>query len=91
MIEAIWPSFRTWHASALPPSANIDAPGLLSFVILWLVFLPFLYVSVPTIRWLFLAKIVIMPVFGVVLFTWALTAAHGFGPLLKIPSQPRTV
>lgn len=26
-----------------------------------------------------------MPIFGIVLFTWALTASNGFGPLLKIP------
>ena len=89
MIEAIWPSFSQWHVGAIPASANIDAPGLLSFVILWLVFLPFLSISVPTLRWIFLAKIVLMPIFGVALFTWSLTAAHGFGPLLSIPSKPQ--
>ncbi|KAL8845513.1 MAG: hypothetical protein Q9176_000149 [Flavoplaca citrina] len=29
-----------------------------------------------------------MPFFGVALFTWALTAADGFGPLLNAPSKP---
>ena len=28
-----------------------------------------------------------MPLFGVVLFTWALTAADGFGPLFSIPNN----
>ncbi len=28
-----------------------------------------------------------MPFFGVSLFTWALTASHGFGPLLGIPTK----
>lgn len=70
MIEAIWPSFASWHASALPASADIDAPGMLSFVILWLVWLPLSSISIPSLRWIFLVKIVLMPIFGVALFTW---------------------
>ena len=87
MIEAIWPSFATWHAGSLPASAAVDAPGLLSFAILWLIFLPFLWIGVPALRWIFLAKIFLMPIFGIVLFTWALTASKGFGPLLSIPTR----
>lgn len=87
MIEAIWPSFSGWHMSAFPVSADINAPGLLSFAIFWLAFLPFLFLTIPTLRWVFLAKIVIMPFFGIVLFTWALTASHGFGPLFSIPTK----
>lgn len=87
MIEAIWPSFTTWHTSSIPASAGIDAPGILSFTIFWLLSLPLLYLSIPTLRWLFLVKIILVPFIWVALFTWAMTAADGFGPLLTMPSK----
>ena len=87
MIEAIWPSFKTWHLNALPTSAAITAPELLGFTIFWLASLPFLYVSVPALRWMFTIKVVIMPFFGLALFVWALTAGHGWGPLFRIQSN----
>ena len=34
-----------------------------------------------------MVKIILMPFFGVVLFTWALTAADGWGPLFSIPNN----
>ena len=87
MIEAIWPSFTNWDLSSLPPSASITAPALLSFVIFWLASLPLLYLSIPLLRWIFLIKIALMPFFGVVLFTWALTAADGWPPLFSMPNK----
>lgn len=87
MIEAIWPSFANWHAHAIPASADITSAELLSFSIFWLVSLPFLFLSMPALRWIFLIKILLMPVFGICLFTWAVTASHGFGPLLRIPNK----
>jgi NCS1 family nucleobase:cation symporter-1 len=87
MIEAIWPSFQTWHLKSLPASSAITAPQLLGFTIFWLASLPFLYLSVPALRWMFIAKVAIMPFFGVALFTWALTAGHGWGPLFSIPNK----
>ncbi|KAL9023926.1 MAG: hypothetical protein Q9196_006879 [Gyalolechia fulgens] len=88
MIEAIWPSFAHWHEDAFPPSADITASALLSLAIFWTVSLPFLYLSPPKLRWLFVAKVATMPFLWVALFTWALTAAGGFGPLLGSPSKP---
>jgi nucleobase:cation symporter-1, NCS1 family len=87
MIEAIWPSFKTWHLDSLPPGSFITAPELLSFTLFWLASLPFLYLSVPALRWMFMIKVVVMPFFGVALFTWALTAGHGWGPLFSIPNN----
>ena len=87
MIEAIWPSFANWHTDALPTSADITAAELLSFTIFWLASLPFLFLSMPALRWIFLVKVIIMPIFGICLFTWAVTASHGFGPLLRIPNK----
>ena len=87
MIEAIRPSFVFWHADALPASADITVAELLSFSVVWLASLPFLFLSMPALRWMFLIKVIIMPIFGIYLFTWAVTASHGFGPLLRLPTK----
>ncbi|KAL8939754.1 MAG: hypothetical protein Q9211_002601 [Gyalolechia sp. 1 TL-2023] len=71
-----------------PICADITASALLSLAIFWTVSLPFLYLSPPKLRWLFVAKVATMPLLWVALFTWALTAAGGFGPLLGSPSKP---
>lgn len=87
MIEAIWPSFKTWHLNSLPSSAHITAPELISFVALWIVSLPLLYLPVSSLRWLFQIKLLLMPFFGVILFTWALTASNGLGPMFRQKSE----
>ena len=87
MINSIWPSFQSWRLDDLPVSAEITAPALLSFAIFWISTLPFLYLSIPALRWIFLIKLLVMPLFGVALFTWAVTAAHGFGSLFSLPSN----
>jgi len=71
MIEAIWPSFATWQMDALPISADINPQGLLSFSLYWLVSIPFLFIKMPNLRWMFLVKMCIVPFLGVSLFTWA--------------------
>lgn len=87
MIKAIWPSFATWQMDALPVSADINAQGLLSFSLYWLVSTPFLFIKMPILRWMFLVKMCIMPFLGVSLFTWAVTASQGFGLLIKIRNK----
>jgi cytosine/uracil/thiamine/allantoin permease len=87
MIEAIWPSFATWHLNSLPKSDAITAPQLLCFSLFWLASFPFLLISVKSLRWIFLVKIVLMPFFYVALFTWALTASNGFDPLFSVPNN----
>lgn len=94
MLEGIWPSFKTWHENSLPASASITAPDLLTFALFWIVSFPFLFLSIPALRWLFIVKCALIPLFWVALFTWALTAGHGWGPLFNIPnriSEPWTV
>ena len=89
-LEAIWPSFQTWHLDSLPASAELTAPQLLCFMIFWLLSLPILFIPMPLLRWAFLAKIIVMPIFGIVLFTWALTAGNGFGELFAMPNNITT-
>lgn len=35
----------------------------------------------PKLRYLFMVKIIIMPIFGITLFVWSVSQAKGFGPL----------
>ncbi|KAK5136155.1 hypothetical protein LTR08_003992 [Meristemomyces frigidus] len=85
MISAIWPSFNHFE-NRLPASANVTSAELLCFFLFIIVQLPLLYLHVSNLRYLFMAKTVIMPVFGLTLFIWALVAAKGFGPTFRQPT-----
>jgi NCS1 family nucleobase:cation symporter-1 len=85
---AIWPSFAHWHLDAFPKSANITPPQLLSFTIFWLLSLPFLWLPIRTLRYLFVVKSVLVPLFWTALFTWSITAAGGWPKVWREPSKP---
>jgi NCS1 family nucleobase:cation symporter-1 len=85
---AIWPSFAHWHIDAFPKSANITPPQLLSFTIFWLLSLPFLWLPIRTLRYLFVVKSVLVPLFWTALFTWSITAAGGWPKVWREPSKP---
>ncbi|KAK5453505.1 hypothetical protein LTS15_006690 [Exophiala xenobiotica] len=88
-VTAIWPSFRHWHVDAFPASAHITAQQLLCFVIFWLLSLPFLYLPIKTLRWLFVVKSILVPLYWTALFTWSITAAGGWpAHIWKKPSLP---
>ena len=85
MISAIWPSFNRFP-NRLPESAHVTSAELLCFFLFIIIQLPLLYLHVSSLRWLFMAKTVVMPIFGLVLFIWALVAAGGFGPTFSKPT-----
>lgn len=87
MLTAMSPNFATWHENSIPNSLGITAPGMVSFWVFWIASFPFLFLSIPTLRWLFLIKIVLVPFFYIAIFTWALTAGGGWGPLFSIPNK----
>ncbi|OKL59023.1 hypothetical protein UA08_05545 [Talaromyces atroroseus] len=86
MIQAIWPSFKNLP-NHLPQSSPVTSSELLCFFLAIIAQLPLLYLNVSTLRYFFLVKTIVMPVFGIVLFSWALAAAHGFGPVFSKPSH----
>jgi NCS1 family nucleobase:cation symporter-1 len=49
--------------------------------------LPLLWIHISKLRYLFLAKVIIMPIFGITLFAWSVKEAGGFGPLWSQPTQ----
>ncbi|KAI5247666.1 hypothetical protein E4T42_05942 [Aureobasidium subglaciale] len=85
---AIWPSFANWKVSSIPKSANITAQEILCFVIFWLLSLPFLYLPIRTLRYLFVLKSVLVPLYWTALFTWSITVAGGFPDIWKAKSVP---
>ncbi|KAI5263823.1 hypothetical protein E4T47_08900 [Aureobasidium subglaciale] len=85
---AIWPSFANWKVNSIPASANITAQEILCFVIFWLLSLPFLYLPIRTLRYLFVLKSVLVPLYWTALFTWSITVAGGFPDIWKAKSVP---
>ncbi|KAH7104535.1 NCS1 nucleoside transporter family [Auriculariales sp. MPI-PUGE-AT-0066] len=80
MIKAIWPSFARFP-NHLPASTPITSAGMLCYFIYWLIQFPFLLVSPQRIRWLFLAKVLIVPATWFAMMIWAFvrTSEKGSG------------
>ena len=81
MIEAIWPSYRHLHNS-LSASAGVDTRGFLSFFLFWLLSLPALWFPVHKVRHLFTVKAIYSPIAAIAFFAWAISRAHGIGPIV---------
>ncbi|GAA6041680.1 hypothetical protein JCM8097_003081 [Rhodosporidiobolus ruineniae] len=82
MLQAIWPSFIHFP-NHLPESAHVTSSMLLCFFIFWLIQLPLLHIHISKLHYLFLVKIIVMPIFGFAMFGWAVGRAHGFGPVFS--------
>ena len=60
MLGAMWPSFLTLP-NHIPKDQGIATNTLVAFFLFWLAHLPFLYMRPNQLRWLFIAKSVIVP------------------------------
>ncbi|KAL2827359.1 NCS1 nucleoside transporter [Aspergillus cavernicola] len=87
MLAAIWPSLPSRIPNHLPASANTTSVDLLCFFIFWILTLPFLYIPVSRLRWLFRTKVFVMPVCGLALFIWSLVRGRGFGSVFNQPTK----
>ncbi|KAI0063265.1 NCS1 nucleoside transporter family [Artomyces pyxidatus] len=70
MLKAIWPSIARLP-NHLPASANITTVGMLCYFLYWLIQFPFMLISPQRIRWLFLAKAIIVPPTWLAMLIWA--------------------
>ncbi|KAF7333708.1 NCS1 nucleoside transporter family [Mycena venus] len=82
MLGAIFPSFKSFK-NHLPPSAHVTSSQLLCFFIFFIIQLPLLFIHITKLRHLFMFKVIVMPIFGLAMFGWAVGRAHGFGPLFS--------
>lgn len=85
MLGAIWPSFLTLE-NTIPESQGIATNTLISFFLFWLAQIPFLYMHPNNLRWLFMAKTIIVPVAWIAILVWAFVAEGG-GNLLAQKSS----
>ncbi|KAJ7107148.1 NCS1 nucleoside transporter family [Mycena crocata] len=88
MLQAIWPSFKSFP-NHLPLSAHVTSSQLLSFFLFYIIQLPLLLIHISKLRHLFMLKAILMPIFGLALFGWAVGRAHGFGPIFQQKTDVR--
>ena len=102
MLKAIWPSIARLP-NHLPPNAHITTSGarqqlfviqkliypggMICYFLYWLIQFPFMLVSPQKIRWLFLAKAIIVPPTWVALLIWALVKVPPNSGLLTQKSK----
>ncbi|KAJ5915691.1 Uracil permease [Penicillium verhagenii] len=87
MISAIWPSYKNLP-NTMPSGAGVTTKDFVSFFLFWLGSLPALWFPVHKVRHLFTVKAIYSPIAAIAFFAWAISRAHGIGPIIK---QPNTV
>ncbi|GAB7350406.1 hypothetical protein MBLNU459_g1022t1 [Dothideomycetes sp. NU459] len=90
MIRAIWPSWDNYadggSKNSMPISSGTNTRDFTSFFIFWLCSLPAIWFPVHQIRHLFTVKSIVVPIAGISFFAWAVSRAHGLGPIVHQPS-----
>jgi NCS1 family nucleobase:cation symporter-1 len=76
MLGAIWPSFLTLK-NHIPESQGIETNTMISFVLFWLIQVPFLYMHPNNLRWLFMVKSVVVPIAFIAILIWAFVSTDG--------------
>ena len=76
MIGAIWPSFLEMR-NDIPQGQGITTNGMVSYVIFFVLQFPFLCMHPNQLRWLFMAKSIVVPVAWIGMLIWAFTATDG--------------
>lgn len=91
--ESIYHLIRAWHP-ALP---EIDTSGLIPqalpmicYLAFWALNMLIVYLGVESIRKLLVFKAFFLPAASLALLIWAISAAHGLGPILEQPSKFET-
>lgn len=76
MIGAIWPSFLTLK-NDIPEAQGVTTAGMVGYLIFFLVQFPFLCIHPNKVRWLFVAKSIIVPIAWLAILVWAFVAEGG--------------
>lgn len=86
IIYAWAPNFRN-IPNALPASANIDTGFMICYLIYFLLVLPFHYVPVHRVHWLFLVKAVACPLAGFAIVGWVVHSTGGGSAVFQYGSD----
>ena len=90
---AIYQMARLWIPSLdtlpqiFPDSFGLQTGPAICFILFWLLNMYVVYLGVESIRKLLVFKAIFLPVAALALLFWALSAAHGLGPILDTPSK----
>jgi NCS1 family nucleobase:cation symporter-1 len=90
---ALFQMARLWIPSLetlpqiFPDSFGLQTGPAICFILFWLLNMYVVYLGVESIRKLLVFKAIFLPVAALALLFWALSAAHGLGPILNTPSK----
>ncbi|EEH35650.2 allantoin permease [Paracoccidioides lutzii Pb01] len=76
MIGAIWPSFLRLP-NHIPESQGITTNGMVGYLIFFIIQFPFLCMHPNNLRWLFMAKSVLVPIAWIAMLIWAFKSTNG--------------
>ena len=87
IIRSIWPSWDDYgpkgSENSMPISSGTNTRDFVSFLMFWLLSLPFLWFPINKIRHLFTVKAYVVPAAGISFFFWAVVRANGLGPVIR--------
>ncbi len=90
---ALYQLFRLWIPSLetipaiFPDSFGLETGPAISFAMFWLLNMYVVYRGVESIKRLLVFKAFFLPFAAIALLFWAISAAHGLGPILQQPSR----
>ncbi len=90
---ALYQMMRLWIPSIetlpqiFPDSFGLQTGPAICFLLFWLLNMYVVYLGVDSIRKLLVFKAIFLPVAALALLFWAISAAHGLGPILETKSK----
>lgn len=90
---SLYQALKLWlpGIATLPPvfptSWGLETGPALTFFLFWVINMIVVYLGIDSIRKLLLFKALFLPAAAAALLFWALSAAHGLGPILSQPSK----
>ncbi len=90
---AIYQMMKMWIPSLatlpqiFPDSFGLQTGPAICFFLFWLLNMFVVYLGVESIKKLLVFKAIFLPVAALALLFWAISAAHGIGPILNQPSK----
>lgn len=90
---ALYQMMRLWMPSietlpqVFPDSFGLQTGPAICFFLFWLLNMYVVYLGVESIRKLLVFKAIFLPVAALALLFWAISAAHGLGPILETKSK----
>lgn len=90
---ALFQMARLWIPSLgtlpqiFPDSFGLQTGPAICFILFWMLNMYVVYLGVDSIRKLLVFKAIFLPLAALALLFWAISAAHGLGPILNTPSK----